>query len=97
MKLLLDTHALVWHFLDSPRLPESMKLMIDDPSIEAFVSAASAWEIATKVRIGRFAEAEELAANLPRYIREYRFAPLPITIEHGHRAALSSRRSQGSL
>jgi PIN domain nuclease of toxin-antitoxin system len=88
MSLLLDTHALVWHFLDSPRLPEALKEKIDDPETIVFVSAASAWEIATKFRIGRFAEAEALVSNLPGYIREYRFTPLPITFEHGWRAGL---------
>jgi PIN domain nuclease of toxin-antitoxin system len=90
MNLLQDTHALVWHFLDSPRLPEALKEKIDDPETIVFVSAASAWEIATKFRIGRFAEAEALVSNLPGYIREYRFTPLPITFEHGWRAGLLS-------
>lgn len=88
MKLLLDTHALIWWFLDSPRLSDEMKWMIDDPAVTIFVSAATAWEITTKFRTGRFQEAAELALNLPAYVRRWHFEPLAVTIEHAHRAGL---------
>jgi PIN domain nuclease of toxin-antitoxin system len=88
VKLLLDTHALIWWFLDSPRLRHEMKSMIDDPAFTIFVSAATAWEITSKYRIGRFQEAAELALNLPAYVRQWRFEPLPVTMEHAHRAGL---------
>lgn len=88
VRLLLDTHALIWWFLDSPRLPDALKGIIDEPANTIFVSAATAWEITTKHRIGRFQEAEELALNLPAYLGEWRFAPMPITVEHGYRAGL---------
>jgi PIN domain nuclease of toxin-antitoxin system len=50
------------------------------------VSAASAWEIATKVRLGKLPGADRLAADLGPYVARQNFASLPITLEHGQRA-----------
>lgn len=88
MKLLLDTHALIWWFLDDTRLPVNVGTLLDDPESSIFVSAASAWELATKRRSGRLQEAAELAEQLPALVRRWRFTPLPVTLEHGHRAGL---------
>ena len=55
MRLLLDTHALLWYLGGDARLPSPARLAIDDPERAAFVSAASAWEIATKTRLGKLA------------------------------------------
>jgi PIN domain nuclease of toxin-antitoxin system len=52
------------------------------------VSAASAREITTKVRLGKWREAEYLAANLATVIHELGFTELPITVEHGQRAGM---------
>lgn len=82
MKLLLDTHALLWWLFDDPRLPAAARAAIADPGHTVFVSAASGWEIATKYRIGKLPEAAEVAADLPRYVRRARFAVLPVTLEH---------------
>ncbi|GJG88997.1 twitching motility protein PilT [Gemmatimonadetes bacterium T265] len=51
--LLLDTHALLWHASDDVQLPPGAKAAIEDPANVIFVSAASAWEIATKTRLGK--------------------------------------------
>ena len=48
MRLLLDTHALLWWFTDDDRLSARVRALIGDQRNEVFVSAASAWEIATK-------------------------------------------------
>lgn len=53
MRLLLDTHALLWWATDDARLSPAAKGAIADPSNEVFVRAASAWEIATKQRLGK--------------------------------------------
>ena len=50
------------------------------------MSAATAWEIATKVRIGKLPGAEELAHDIPSYVLSQGFEHLPITLEHAQRA-----------
>ncbi len=58
MRALFDTHALLWAVLQPKRLSASALQAVLNPSNELFVSAASAWEIATKVRLGELPEAE---------------------------------------
>ena len=53
MRLLLDTHALLWWWKDDPRLSKRAAAAIADEANTVLVSAASAWEIATKHRIGK--------------------------------------------
>ncbi len=63
MRILVDTHTLIWAAIGSPRLSSNARAMIEDEETELFVSAATAWEIATKVRLGRLPEAKELEAD----------------------------------
>jgi PIN domain nuclease of toxin-antitoxin system len=88
VKLLLDTHALIWWFLDDSRLSSKINQLIEDPSVTVHVSGATAWEIATKYRIGKLQEAAAIVADFPALIVRCHFVPLPVTIEHGHRAGL---------
>jgi PIN domain nuclease of toxin-antitoxin system len=53
MKILLDTHALLWWLADDSRLGEAARDLIADPSNEVLVSAVSLWEIVVKVRVGK--------------------------------------------
>jgi PIN domain nuclease of toxin-antitoxin system len=53
MRLLLDTHALVWWWTDDPRLSAGARKAIRRESNEILVSAASAWELSTKQRLGK--------------------------------------------
>lgn len=55
MRLLLDTHALLWHFAGSPLLPERARGEIESPDAEVFASVASLWEIAIKLNSGKLA------------------------------------------
>ena len=74
MRLLLDTHALIWWLAGDPSLSADAKAAMIDPENEVFVSAASAWEIATKYRIGRLTQAAALARDvpgLPPPVRQY--------------------------
>ena len=80
--LLLDTHALLWWLLDSPELSLSARQAIADPVRRVFVSAATAWELATQFRIGKLPQAEDIVINLPHYLRKQRFEALPISVEH---------------
>jgi PIN domain nuclease of toxin-antitoxin system len=86
MRVLLDTHALLWWLEGSRRLSKRARAAIADESTEVLVSAASAWEIATKVRLGKLPSAASLPAMLAQVIREQRFASLGISLEHGSRA-----------
>ena len=53
MRLLLDTHALLWWLVKSPSLPLSAQSLLTNRDHTVLVSAASMWEIATKVRLGK--------------------------------------------
>ena len=90
MRLLLDTHAILWWLLADPRLPYGMRVGIEDAA-EVFVSAVSAMEIATKYRIGKLEEAEGIAGQLNDKVSRYGFEPLPVTMAHGDRAGLLER------
>ena len=52
MRVLLDTHALLWWLLDDPKLSPKARKTLSQPENEILVSAACAWEIATKHRLG---------------------------------------------
>ncbi len=60
MKVLLDTNVLIWAAMSSRSLSESAAQVLKDDANEIYVSAVSAWEIATKVRLGKLPEAERL-------------------------------------
>ena len=83
MRLLLDTHALIWWLAGDAQLSTRARRAIEDESNEIFVSAASAWEVATKHRLGKLPSAGPLAVDFAREVRAQGFAPLPISLEHG--------------
>ena len=78
MRLLLDTHALLWWLADDPTLSAEARKAIADAGSVVYVSAASAWEIAIKRSLGKLEAPEELDEALAANA----FAPLPITIGH---------------
>jgi PIN domain nuclease of toxin-antitoxin system len=80
--LLLDTHAVLWWLFDDAKLSPIARSAIADPHNEVLVSAASAWEITTKHRLGRLPEAGDVPLHLPRYLNRARFAVLDISLEH---------------
>ncbi|MBI4814851.1 MAG: type II toxin-antitoxin system VapC family toxin [Deltaproteobacteria bacterium] len=53
-----------WWLAEDPKLPEAARRALTDPANDVYVSAASAWEIATKFRLGRLPEFAELAAGV---------------------------------
>jgi PIN domain nuclease of toxin-antitoxin system len=85
VRLLLDTHALIWWLAGDPLLSANAKAAVLDPANEVFVSAASAWEIATKFRIGKLPHAGALAGNVRDALANQGFLELPITLQHGRR------------
>lgn len=86
MRLLLDTHALIWWLAGDKQLPPAARQAIADETNEVFVSAASAWEVTTKHRLGKLPGAGPLAVDFAREVRVQGFEPLPITLEHGQAA-----------
>jgi PIN domain nuclease of toxin-antitoxin system len=86
VRLLLDTHVLIWWLAGDPMLSANAKAAIADPGNEALVSAASAWEIATKYRIGKLPQAAALAVDMPGVLAGQGFVELPITVRHGQAA-----------
>lgn len=83
MRVLVDTHALLWWLFDDPRLPKAARAAIADPGNDVLVSAASAWEISTKRRIGKLPEAGDVPDRLAAYVAKAGFTPLAVTLDHG--------------
>jgi PIN domain nuclease of toxin-antitoxin system len=83
LRLLLDTHAVIWWFLDNPALSRAAREAIEPAGAEILVSAASAFEISLKHWSGKLPDAEPLARRLGAMVLEEGFQPLPITLEHG--------------
>jgi PIN domain nuclease of toxin-antitoxin system len=86
VRLLLDTHALLWWLTDDAKLPQHAADTIRHPGNVVFVSAASAWEVTTKHRIGKLPTATRLAHDFAGQLQMERFEPLAISIEHAQRA-----------
>ncbi len=88
MRALLDTHALLWWLSDDPALTRTARRIIAETKNSLVVSAASAWEIATKVRLGKLPTGVDLASDFSGQIQLEGFELLPISAEHGIRAGL---------
>jgi PIN domain nuclease of toxin-antitoxin system len=84
--LLLDTHALLWWLVEPEKLSTFALAAINDPAVSIFVSAASGWELATKVRLGKLPGAEWLLQDLPSLLQQQGFQPLAVQLHHGVRA-----------
>jgi PIN domain nuclease of toxin-antitoxin system len=78
MRLLLDSHVLLWSLADSPKLTANLRREIVDPNNEVLVSAASVWEIAIKKQLGKLV----IPDNLLETIEASDFKPLPINFAH---------------
>lgn len=86
MRVLVDTHTLLWADTEPERLPAKVRALLESFSNEVLVSAASAWEIATKVRIGKLPQAAAFSAEMAKRIALLGFQPLDVTLEHALRA-----------
>lgn len=79
MKVLLDTHALLWWLSDSDKLGPAAREIVADPAHDILVSIVSLWEIAIKIRIGKLdADLNEITDAIPAE----GFTLLPISPEH---------------
>jgi PIN domain nuclease of toxin-antitoxin system len=83
VKLLLDTHSLLWWLAGDEALSLSARRAIADEANDIFVSASSAWEIATKHRLGKLPAVAAIAGDLERAATEQGFVGLPISLRHG--------------
>jgi PIN domain nuclease of toxin-antitoxin system len=80
LRLLLDTHPMIWFLIDHRRIPDRLMAILTDPVRLVHVSAVAVWEATIKVGLGKlFLPLDELEAA----IAEAGFAVLPVTIPHG--------------
>jgi PIN domain nuclease of toxin-antitoxin system len=86
MRVLIDTHVLLWAITGDKRLSRRAHSILSSFANEVFVSAASAWEIATKHRLGKLPDAGALAGNIAAIIEQLGFHALPISVGHAERA-----------
>jgi PIN domain nuclease of toxin-antitoxin system len=82
VRLLLDTHSFLWWLAGEESLSPLARAAIADDATDVFVSAASAWEIATKYRIGKLPGAAAIVADIDGVITAQGLAPLPVAVRH---------------
>lgn len=84
MRLLLDTHILLWWLAEDPALPAAARTLIADPANAVFVSPMTLWEIAIKTRLGKMAaDVDAVRAETT----DGGFASLPFTADHASEVA----------
>jgi PIN domain nuclease of toxin-antitoxin system len=88
MNVLLDTHALIWWLDDDRRLSRRARKVIADAKNSVFVSSASAWEMATKVRLGKLRDPANAVPRLSSILVERGMIELAITVAHASEAGL---------
>ena len=86
MQLLIDTHVLIWWLAGDARLSDTVRRLIGHADNDVVVSAASAWEIATKYRLGKLPSAAALAADIPGAVRSQGLRELAVTMDYAQRA-----------
>ena len=86
MRVLLDTHALLWYTLADPKLSGTAQRLIHDSTNEILISPASYWEIAVKVSLGKLPLHRPYADFMDACLNQYKFVILPV--EPRHTAAL---------
>ncbi len=86
MRLLLDTHALIWFLAGDDRLPRLARARIEDPDATVVVSAVSALEVTLKHRLGKLPEAGYLALDFESTIQRHGLTGLPISLAHAQSA-----------
>ena len=84
--LLLDTHTLLWWWTDDARLSAAARQAIAAPGTRVFVSSASAWEVATKARLGRLAGVPSVGERFGELVAADSFEHLPVNYRHALKA-----------
>jgi len=86
MKVLLDTHAFLWALIEPDKLSPTARQLLEDDATDVVVSAASAWEIATKFRLGKLPGARRVIADYAGALHGLQAAQLAVTSEHALKA-----------
>jgi PIN domain nuclease of toxin-antitoxin system len=84
MKLLLDTHTLLWWLFEETQLSTRARAVVEDPDNHVFVSAASLCEIAIKLSLNKLSMPAEFDRDLISAITQTGFRSLPVTFEHAY-------------
>ena len=82
MKVLLDTHALLWLLLEPAKLSKRVRTVLARTETEMMVSSATAWEIATKHRLGKLDHAGEVVRSYQEHLRTALATELAISSSH---------------
>ena len=82
MSYLLDTHVTLWALTDPTRLGRTAREVIEKRSSRLVVSAVSAWEIATKHRLGKLPQADVLLSAYPKHLDRLGVIRLPVAEDH---------------
>jgi PIN domain nuclease of toxin-antitoxin system len=85
MTILLDSHTFFWWVTDDEKLSVLAKQTIADEQ-QVYLSAVVAWELATKVRAGKWPDVKLIVTGFFDLMAHYGFNGLPITLEHAHLA-----------
>jgi PIN domain nuclease of toxin-antitoxin system len=86
VRVLLDTHTLLWAMRNNPRLSQNAHAAISNLGNESYVSVVSVWEAAIKYRSGKLAEAAPLVQDPVRVLSLMHFTALPLQLEHARLA-----------
>lgn len=86
MRLLLDTHTFIWWMTNDRALPASAREIIGREDNDVFLSAATAWEMAIKHKIGKLPVVAGFIADVPRAMEAEGFIELPVSVVHGQMA-----------
>jgi PIN domain nuclease of toxin-antitoxin system len=83
MQLILDTHALIWILLSDRRIETRHRDLLNAATNQVYVSAVSAFELSTKVRIGKLTEAASLIHDFEKICKDFGYIQLPVSHAHG--------------
>ncbi|NDH05784.1 type II toxin-antitoxin system VapC family toxin [bacterium] len=82
MRAILDTHAFLWFITNDPKLSSTARVLIADPSNEILISPASYWEIAIKIKLGKYPISVPYLTLITEGIDNNGFKILPIEPKH---------------
>jgi PIN domain nuclease of toxin-antitoxin system len=86
MKILLDTHAFLWALVEPNKLSPRTRQLLEEDSTEVIVSSASAWEIGTKLRLGKLSGVKRVVADYAEALHGLQAVQLAITSDHALKA-----------
>ena len=93
MKLLLDTHVLIW-IVRGVVIPAGVEAAVKSAVNEVYVSVITPWEISIKAGLGKFAFDQDFLEDFDNHIRALAFTPLPVKATHGVAAGRLSGRNR---